>query len=180
MRTCDRHISRRLNVISAGLLCFFIVLALLFPLPAMAAEAEQKTVRVGYYVNECFQEGTSDQEAKSGYGYEYLRKVACYTGWKYEYVYGKWADLYGQFLAGEIHIMAGVSKLQEREAYLLFPDYEMGIEGYYLYKHEDDTKIVGSNLLSLSGKKIGIIKNTTMADSLYKWLREHPVDARIV
>ena len=93
MRTCDRHISRRLNGISAGLLCILLVLASLCPLPAAAAETEQKTVRVGYYVNECFQEGTSDQEAKSGYGYEYLRKVACYTGWKYEYVYGKWADL---------------------------------------------------------------------------------------
>ena len=180
MRTYDRRILWRINRIAAALLSFFLVLMVLCPPAATAAESEQITVRVGYYVNECFQEGTSDEDVKSGYGYEYLRKVACYTGWKYEYVYGKWADLYEMFLAGEIHIMAGVSKLPEREDYLLFPDYEMGIEGYYLYKHEDDINIVSSNLLSLSGKRIGVIKNTTMADSLYKWLREHPVDARVV
>lgn len=180
MYTCKRHISQSKNKITAGLLCFFLVLVSLCPLTAMAAESEQKTVRVGYYVNKSFQEGTSDEDVKSGYGYEYLRKVACYTGWKYEYVYGKWAELYEQFLAGDIDIMAGVSKLEEREEFLLFPDYEMGIEGYYLYKHEEDTEIVGNNPASLSGKRIGVIKNTTMADSLRKWLTEHPVDAEII
>ena len=46
----------------------------------------QPTVRVGYYRNDHFQKGSSDADVKSGY--EYLRKVACYSGWKYEYIYG--------------------------------------------------------------------------------------------
>ena len=117
-----RHDSRRMSPPGkrnpAWLLCFVLVWAAWCPLSAAAAESKQKTVRVGYYVNECFQEGASDEDVKSGYGYEYLRKVACYTGWKYEYVYGKWIDLYEQFLAGDIDIMAGVSKLDEREDFL--------------------------------------------------------------
>lgn len=56
----------------------------------------------------------------------------------------------------------------------------MGIEGYYLYKHEQDTEITCHDLASLSGKRIGAIKNTTMADSLRKWLAEHSVDAEII
>ena len=180
MCTCNRYILQRNNKIMAGFLCLCFILVSFWPMTAMAAEAEQKTVRVGYYVNECFQEGTSDEDVKRGYGYEYLRKVACYTGWKYEYVYGNWTDLYEQFLAGEIDIMAGVSKLEEREGFLLFPDYEMGIEGYYLYKHEEDTEIIGETLSTFSGKKVGAIKNTTMADSLRKWLSEHPVDIEII
>lgn len=175
-----RHISQLAGKNAAGLLCLFLVFAVFCPVTAMAAESEQKTVRVGYYVNEYFQEGSSDEDVKSGYGYEYLRKVACYTGWKYEYVYGEWADLYEQFLSGDIDIMAGVSRLEEREPFLLFPDYEMGIEGYYLYKHEQDTEIVGNDLATLTGKRIGVIKNTTMADSLRKWLTEHPMDAEII
>ena len=48
-----------------------------------------KTVRVGWYIEELFQEGSTDAEPKSGYSYDYLRKVADYTSWKYEYVYGE-------------------------------------------------------------------------------------------
>ena len=180
MDISKRHISQLIQNITAGLLCVFLLWMALCPIPAMAAQTEQKTVRVGYYVNDHFQEGTSDDDVKSGYGYEYLRKVACYSGWKYEYVYGKWADLYEQFLAGDIDIMAGVSKLEGREDFLLFPDYEMGIEGYYLYKHEEDTEIVSQEPSTLSGKKIGVIKNTTMADNLRSWLSEHPVAVEIV
>lgn len=180
MCTDNRHITQLMKKAAAGLLCFLLILASLFPIPAMAAETEQKTVRVGYYVNGSFQEGASDEDVKSGYGYEYLRKVACYSGWKYEYVYGKWAELYEQFLAGEIDIMAGISKLEEREEYMLFPDYEMGIEGYYLYKHEEDTEIVSEAPSTLSGKKIGVIKNTTMEEFLRKWLSEHPVDTEVI
>lgn len=175
-----QHITHLINKIIAGLLCFLLILVSFCPATAIAAETAQKTVRVGYYVNDHFQEGTSDDDVKSGYGYEYLRKVACYSGWKYEYVYGDWADLYEQFLTGEIDIMAGVSRLEEREAYILYPDYEMGIESYYLYKHEEDTQIVGEDLSTLSGKKIGVIKNTTMEDYLRKWLADHPLDAEII
>ena len=71
-----RHITQLIDKMTAGLLCLFLILALFCPVTAMAAEKEQKTVRVGYYANDHFQEGTSEEDVKSGYGYEYLRKVA--------------------------------------------------------------------------------------------------------
>ena len=46
------------------------------PATAIAAETKQTTVRVGYYVNEHFQEGTSDADVKSGYGYVFLTEAA--------------------------------------------------------------------------------------------------------
>lgn len=172
----DLHILKLKKTFVACLLCIF---SLLFPLKVKAEDMEQKTVHVGYYVNECFQEGTSDSDVKRGYGYEYLRKVACYTGWKYEYVYGTWADLYEMFIDGDIDIMAGISKMEGRED-VLFPDQEMGIEGYYLYRHEDDTDIVDGEPLTVSGKRIGVIHNTTMEYSLIEWLKECDIEAEIV
>ena len=62
---------------------------------------EQETVKVGYYFSHNFQEGTDDNSPKSGYSYEYLPKLASYTGWKYEYVYGEWSDLFEQLKNGE-------------------------------------------------------------------------------
>ena len=65
-------------------------------------------VRVGWYLNPMFQEGTSDEEPKSGYSYDYLQKIADYTFWRYEYVYGDWPDLLRMLQTGEIDLMAGV------------------------------------------------------------------------
>lgn len=60
---------------------------LFFSVDVSAQSAE--TVKVGYYFSNNFQEGMDDRSPKSGYSYEYLQKLASYTGWKYEYVYGE-------------------------------------------------------------------------------------------
>ncbi|MBP5606480.1 MAG: hypothetical protein J6X60_13230, partial [Ruminiclostridium sp.] len=51
-------------------------------------------VRVGYYENEVFQEGAEDGAVKTGYAYEYYRRISEYTGWNYEYVYGDFNEMY--------------------------------------------------------------------------------------
>ena len=79
-----------------------ICLAFSLSVPAVAYAEEIKTVRVGYYENEIFQEGAREGAVKTGYAYEYYRKLAEYTGWKYDYVYGSFADLYQMLLDGEI------------------------------------------------------------------------------
>ena len=80
---------KRLLAAACALLLFIAVL------PTLAsAEDEPKTVRVGYYENEVFQEGAQEGAVKSGYAYEYYRKLSEYTGWKYEYIYGGFGELY--------------------------------------------------------------------------------------
>ena len=59
------------------LLLVLVVLACVVR-PATAAATE--TVRVGYYENEVFQEGAREGAVKSGYAYEYYRKLSEYTG----------------------------------------------------------------------------------------------------
>ena len=54
-------------------------------------EEENKTVRVGYFPYDNFQEGGSG-EHKQGAGYEYLQKISYITGWKYEYVYASFKE----------------------------------------------------------------------------------------
>ncbi len=146
----------------------------------LTVEAASKTVRVGYYKSDNFQEGCLDQQEKSGYSYEYLQTISNYTGWKYDYVYGDWADLYAMLLRGDIDIMAGVSETTERENYLLFPEDEMGYEKYYIYKSASNTSISSMDLSTLSGKKIGAISDNLMTDYLEDWLNENAPDAEIV
>ena len=52
-----------------GWLCVFLTVVLSFA----ASAAGRNTVRVGYYENEVFQEGSREDAMKSGYAYEYYR-----------------------------------------------------------------------------------------------------------
>ncbi len=84
--------------------------------PVAAAQDEPKTVRIGYFENEIFQEGAQEGVVKDGYAYEYYRKLSEYTGWEYSYEYGDFADLYQMLLDGRIDMLAGLARTQERES----------------------------------------------------------------
>lgn len=66
---------------------FFCILLLAHTSLAWAAAGGGKTVRVGYYDISGFIE--KDESGNfSGYGVDYLNRIAEKTGWNYEYVYG--------------------------------------------------------------------------------------------
>lgn len=177
-------------VFSRVLPAAFLLLAVLFMLPAAARTVQaasasgdadsQQIVRVGYYTSHRFQEGTKDGEPKSGYGYEYLQKVASYTGWKYEYVYGSWADLYQQLLDGDIDLMAGISYTRDRAGLLNFSNAIMLRETFYIYKSPSDSSIKSGDIQSFSGKKIGTSAAHKMYDRILQWKKETGADADIV
>ena len=127
-----------------------------------------------------FQEGTSNEEAKSGFCYDYLQKVADYTSWKYEYVYGGWSELYDMLVNGEIDFLGGVSITEERTDLMLFPDTEMGVEDYYLCKKAGDTSITSLDLSTLNGKKVGLIYNNLMSDYTEEWIAAQGLDIETV
>ena len=103
-----------------------IVLSVCLPTFANAEGTKVNTVKVGYYENEVFQEGAEDGAIKKGYAYEYYRKISEYTGWKYEYVYGEYSDLYNMLLDGKIDLLAGLAWKEERVDYQLKGDRRFG------------------------------------------------------
>ena len=162
--------------------CIILSLIFLFlsfsPLRVSAGDDRVQTVRVGYYENEVFEEGASPDAVKKGYAYEYYRKLSEYTGWNYEYVYGSFTDLYDMLLAGDIDLLAGLAKRDDRIGIIGYPELPMGNESYILVKHDDDTSVTLS-LSSLSDKKIGVL-NSAVSDILADFLTEHSVEAQVV
>ncbi|MBQ4124716.1 MAG: transporter substrate-binding domain-containing protein, partial [Desulfovibrio sp.] len=145
-------------------------------LPAASAP-QTGTVRVGYYENEVFQEGARPGAPRSGYAYDYYIKLAEYAGWKYEYVYGSFGDLYGQLLKGEIDMLAGLARIPNREGRIAYPDEPMGTESYVLAKRRDDDRI-SADPASLAGMRIGALDGA-LASALESWLAGQGVSARI-
>ena len=157
-----------------------IAVCLLFTMmtPVSALAEDVKPVRVGYYENELFQEGAEEGAVKTGYAYEYYRKLAEYTGWKYEYVYGSFSDLYQMLLDGEIDLLAGLAFKEDRVSLIGYPDEAMGHESYNLVKHEQDTEI-NADPVTLTGKKIGVMESA-IVDTLNEFLDSHDVNAEVI
>ena len=155
---------------------FSVVFLMISAVPSLSyAEEEIETVKVGYYENEVFEEGAAENAIKTGYAYEYYRKLSEYTGWKYEYVYGEFGDLYQMLLDGEIDLLAGLAWKEERADLIGYPDLPMGNETYSLVKHISDDEIT-TNPASFSGKTIGVL-DSAMVDVLNRYLDEHVVQA---
>lgn len=149
---------------------------------ASAAETSsgQKTVTVGYYLKKDFQEGMGDDKPKSGYSYEYLQKIASYTGWHYKYVYGDWNQLYRKLVSGQIDLLAGVAYTKERSKLIDFPDYDMCQETFYIYKNASDNSMQCGNISSYSGKKIGVVRNSMMSSYLNTWFTKTHAKADVI
>ena len=100
-------------------LCLVMALAFMMPLTApLTAHADEstKTVRVGWYDSPYNR--MDEAGRKTGYAYEYQRKIAAYTGWTYEYVTDSWAGLMDKLVSGEIYAPKSVDG--RREADLMY------------------------------------------------------------
>ena len=124
-----------------AMLLIFLFVAGVFQPGTSCAETQSKPVRVGYYENEVFQEGAAEGIVKTGYAYEYYRKLSEYTGWKYEYVYGSYGELYQMLLNGDIDLLAGLAWREDRVGLISYPEAIMGSESYYLVKQDTETGI---------------------------------------
>ena len=148
----------------------FLVLATAFLMPFAAAPAEGKTVRVGWHEAPYFITIKNGQYTrKTGYSYEFQRKVAAYTGWKYEYVEGTWPELLQMLKDGKIDLLSDVSYMEERAGDMLYASLPMGTEAYYIFISPDNKEISAEDYTTLNGKKVGATKSTIQCDMFVKW-----------
>ena len=174
---------RKLHLHKRIVLCFF-VFSMLFAIPAAAAEqaaakdTKPEVIRVGWYEDAYHITGENGQ--RSGYGYEYEQAVAAYTGWKYEYVEGGWTELLDMLQNGEIDLMGALSYTDERAKHMLFSDLPMGEEKYYLYADLVHTDISASDLSTLNGRRIDMIKNGVQEQQYTEWEEKHNIKTQHV
>ena len=162
----------------AVILFSFFLAAVLVPAAGVQAENGRKTVRVGWY--ETPFNHIDEYGRRSGYAYEYQRKIAAYTGWEYEYVTGSWHELMEMLEAGEIDLMSDVSYKEERTERMLYASLPMGTESYYVFICPDNQSIQSDNYTTLNGKRVGIMKSSIQEDQFLTWEKMHQVSAEVV
>lgn len=158
---------------------FVIVLFLLSTLPIDAgAESAPNVVRVGWHESPF---NITDQFGrKTGYSYEYQRKIAAYTGWKYEYVEGSWPELFQMLKDGEIDLLGDVSYLEERAGSMLFTSLPMGSEAYYLFAAPDNIEISADDYDTLNGKRVGVNQDSIQRKMFVEWTQSHHIKTEII
>ena len=177
MHTTLHQVSRITASVLIALACSFVVSTIAAPSTARADDTGVVTVKVGYYENEVFEEGAEDGAIKTGYAYEYYRKISEYTGWKYEYVYGEFGDLYDMLVDGDIDLLAGLAYKPDRANFIGYPSLPMGNETYNLVKHATDDSIT-SDSETLSDCTIGAL-DSAMVDTLNQYLATNDVEATV-
>ena len=172
----DRFLIRRTVRLTALLLCLALLSALL-PLSLAGAAETGKTVRVGWYDPPFTMMDRFGR--RSGYAYEYQRKIAAYAGWTFEYVEGSWLELMQKLENGEIDLMSDVSYKEERAERMLYASLPMGTEVYYLYVSPDNTEISSGNYATLNGKKIGVTRGSVQRDLFLSWAQSHGITPEV-
>ncbi len=171
------------------ILIFTIILTLIVPvaLPiatvytqaSTAADDSSTVVRVGYFAMDGYYEGGED-EPKSGFGYEYLQKIASITGWKYEYVYGEFSDILDLMKEGKIDLIGDMSYTRERTAYMDYSSFSTGMEEYWLYCKSDSGVVNANDLSTLNGKKLGTVAQSVQTTLLEEWLADSGIGVQVV
>lgn len=174
---------RRFVTLKSSFILFLIISMSVYSIVPFHSYASSrsihKTVKVAWFESDNFQEGESNKAEKKGYTYDYLQRIADYTGWEYEYEYGDWSTLYRKFLNGEIDLFASMVENEEREKQMEFPNYCMDVDHHYIYVREDEESMNVDDIKSFEGKVIGCIESTTMISELRNWVDETGADVSI-
>lgn len=135
---------------------------------------KQEILRVGFFA---FPGYHSIDEAgrRSGYGYEFLQRLAIHCGWAYEYVGydGSYADALDMLRSGEVDIVTSVSKTPEREEEFLFSDEPIGRKSTILTVKSGNQTIVPGDYATYEGITVGMLEDNTMNGSFERFAQRH-------
>ncbi len=158
-------------------LCTLMAVSVLL-FTAHAQGTEQKVVRVGWHdAPFCV---TDELGRRTGYAYEYQRKLSAYTGWRYEYVEGSWTELMQMLREGKLDLLSDVSYTPERAKDMLFASLSMGTEAYYTFVSPDNREITSEDLSSLNGKRVGVTRDSIQKGLFLQWEQRYGVKAKLV
>ena len=163
---------------AALLFCMLFATLCLLTTVAAQAESEAKTVRVGWFESPFNHKDSFGR--RTGYSYEYQRKIAAYTGWKYQYVEGTWSELLQMLQQGRIDLMSDVSYVQERTESMLYSSIPMGSELYYVYIDPENKEISINDPASLNGKRVGVTATSLQKDLFLDWAAERGITVDLV
>lgn len=138
--------------INKTLLLLVSVLIFSLYIPFVHAQ-ETKVLRVGYSPESGFMEKENDMY--SGYVYDYLREIAIYTGWRYEFIEMPFEEAMDALQKGEIDLLPGVEKNEDSIKLYDFTENYMGYTYTTLSVSKHNDYFDKSGYIQLDGLRVG-------------------------
>ena len=145
----------------AALICFVccVLCSTLSVTAAVADQEKRHVIKVGYIDYDGFITEEKDG-TYTGYGVEYLRKIAEYTGWEYEFEYDSWDQQLKKLETGEIDMICQAQRTKEREKQYLFSDYAIGAETSVLYVSKENDIYYYNDYAAYNGMRVGMLRDS--------------------
>lgn len=133
---------------------------------------EEKVIRVGFPTQNGLTEKTEDG-TYSGYTYDYLKEMAQYTGWTYEFVEvegdinEQLSTLLDMLAKGEIDLLGAMSNDEQSQTIYDFPSENYGNAYSVLAVNKKDSEIDEFNISDHKQMKIALLKQAEKRNALF-------------
>ncbi|MEG2516550.1 MAG: diguanylate cyclase [Acidaminococcaceae bacterium] len=157
---------------------FICVLLLIFSLP-QGALAAGKLVRVGFLPNSGFQE-TDAYGNKHGYNIQYLKRIAYYTKWEYEYVQAESEEeLRTMLKAGRIDLIGGITKNVRFAQDFVYSDLPGGTTYNVLLTTNNHPELSYEDFSAFDNLSVGCIEGYASLDGLERYANTNHFTLRL-
>jgi two-component system sensor histidine kinase EvgS len=160
-----------MNVVFRIVTALMIVLMGCFSLMPLPVQA--RTVRVGWYLLDGMQEYDVATGLYGGYNFEYLRTIAQYTDWDYEFVILPFDDCLKQLAEGKLDIVGNLTKTPERDQQLLFPANHEGVAAPRIVTLAENSQYGYEDFSAFDGMRVGMYESGNLTQSLSQYAADH-------
>lgn len=181
-----------MNILTSKSKSLVVILILLcvnvFVFIPVMGQDDKGIIRVAFFQLDGFNE-TDENGKHSGFAYEYLREVAKYTGWKYEFVSAiQVKDFRGKPTGeikpltysaamemvknGELDIVGMVEKNKETERIFEFPQLDVCNQYGILSCLETNTKININDPATMDGIRVGVIRGVAQNMDMLEYFKK--------
>ena len=150
-----------------------ISMVLCCSVPEAAGADRQPVLRVGWYLVDGLHNIDQAAGQYSGYDYDYLRSIAQFNGWQYEFVAESLADCLADLANGRLDIVGGVARTPEREAQFAYTRNSAGRAAPRLVAKQEDDRYSFADFSSFQGMRIGVLDSANLRRSLEEYAEEH-------
>ena len=161
------------------LLCFALAAMLLTTThltvyAAGPAKEQPEILRVGFFAFSGYHV-IDENGRRSGYGYEFLQRLAIHAGWSYEYIGydGSYASSLDMLRSGDVDIVTSVSRTSEREAEFLFSDQSIGVNSTILTVKSGNQDIVEGDYGTYDGITVGMLEGNSKNANFERFAADH-------
>lgn len=160
------------------IVCFVLALLLmLVPKQKAFAGNQEIVLKVGYFTQCGFIEKVNGK--MTGYAVEYLEEIAKHTGWRYEFIEMPLKDCLNKVETGEIDIVCGIQKTEEREKKYIYTQMPVGYEYTAIYANKEQD-ICYEEYDKLNGCVIGLLGGSFHTESFINLALINDVNYRTI